>query len=412
MLVPMARNRNEAQFDEYRDWQWIKHLILRDYAYLWSVILGRDYREIVVVDTCAGAGSYVDPDTGQAISEGSPVIFARRAKAYTQEHGPGRSMRAICCEKNRNNYASLVEAVRPFEPHVKTLPGGFWRHIPTIAEELGSVPALILLDPIGVATIPADAWRPLLERKGKTDLFVVLHFAGVHRIGGWLLPDGTPNPRIAPARRGVEKLDRVFHGEGWRDVALDPSLAGEEHREARERQYVQLFFDQVIGDRHEWKCCCEVRAKYTSPVKYWLVHASNDRKPYTLMNDEIVKVNEILLMREHSAEGQIEGFLEADLDAHRLHVERQITEATFDYLHTEPGGSLPYGAIEDRLLRRFFGRARSNVHWRIVKRLCKDGELLREKNKGAAADALEKIALPRPSVETGEAKVVPIRPAA
>ena len=30
----MARNRNEAQFDEYRDWQWIKHLILRDYAYL------------------------------------------------------------------------------------------------------------------------------------------------------------------------------------------------------------------------------------------------------------------------------------------------------------------------------------------------------------------------------------------
>ena len=139
-------------------------------------------------------------------------------------------------------------------------------------------------------------------------------------------------------------------------------------------------------------------AKYTSPVKYWLVHASNDRKPYTLMNDEIVKVNEILLMREHSAEGQIEGFLEADLDAHRLHVERQITEATFDYLHTEPGGSLPYGAIEDRLLRRFFGRARSNVHWRIVKRLCKDGELLREKNKGAAADALEKIALPRPSV--------------
>lgn len=408
----MARNRNETQFDDYRDWQWIKHLILSEYAYLWSEILGKSYREIVVVDTCAGAGSYTDPDTGETISEGSPVIFARRAKAYTQEHGPGKSMRVICCERNRKNYKSLIEAVRPFEPHVKTLPGGFWRHVPMIADELGSIPALILLDPIGVATIPADAWRPLLERKGKTDLFVVLHFAGVHRLGGWLLSDGTPNPRIAPARRGVEKLDRVFNGCQWRDIALDPSLTGEEHREARERQYVRLFFDQVIGDRHDWKCYCEVKAKYTSPVKYWLVHASNDRKPYTLMNDEIVKVNEILFKREHAADGQIEGFIEADLNAHRAHVERQITEAVFGYLNSAPGGSLPYGAIEDQLLRRFFGRAKSNVPWRVVKRSCKDGALLREKNKGAAGDPTEKIALPVPPATGGGGDVVPIRHAA
>jgi hypothetical protein len=274
-------------------------------------------------------------------------------------------------------------------------------------------PALILLDPIGVATIPSDVWKPFLDRKAKTDIFVVLHFAGVHRTGGFLLPNGEPNPSIAPARRAIANLDRVFNTCDWRDVALDPTLAGEEHREARERRYMQLFFDNVIGNRHDWKCYCPVRAKYSSPVKYWLVHASNNRKAYTVMNDEIVEVNEILLKREHVAEGQLEGFLEADIAAHRARVERQIEDAVFEYLHAALGGTLPYGAIEDKLLRRFFGRAKSNVHWRLVKRLVKDDKLLREKNKGAKADPLEKITLPgRPSAEGEGAKVVPIRRAA
>jgi three-Cys-motif partner protein len=139
------KNRNETQFEDYRDWQWIKHLILREYAYLWSRILGGTYPHLVVVDTCAGAGTYTDPDTDKVISEGSPVLFGRAAKTYTEERGPGRSMRVICCERNRNNYRSLVEAVQPFVPHVKTLHGGFWGHVPAIAEELGNSPALILL---------------------------------------------------------------------------------------------------------------------------------------------------------------------------------------------------------------------------------------------------------------------------
>jgi three-Cys-motif partner protein len=405
----MARNRNEKQFDEYRDWQWIKHLILKEYAFLWSMILGPHNREIVVVDTCAGAGSYTDPDTGEAIGEGSPVIFGRRAMTYTQQNGPGRSMRVICCEQNRNNYRSLVEAVRPFEPHVTTLHGKFRRFVPRIAEEIGNAPALILLDPIGVATIPADSWKPFLERRGKTDLFFVLHFAGVHRVGGWLLSNGEPNPDIAPARRGVSTIDRVFNSREWRNIAVDESLS----REAKERWWVKLFFEHVIADRHEWKCYCEVKARYTSPVKYWLVHASNDRKPYTLMNDEITKVNEMLLRREYSSEGLLDGFVDADISAHQEHIEREIAVAVFEYLREAPGGTLPYGAIEDKLLRRFFGRAMvgangPNVHWRVVKALIKGDKLLREKRKIAAADPLETISLPRPPAEGEGAKVVSI----
>src|SRR5262245_974948 len=112
-----SKNRNQTQFDDYRDWQWIKHLILAAYVKPWSVIVGKYARSIFVVDTCAGAGSYIDPDTGEELSEGSPVIFARRAKAYSEERGPGKAMRVICCEKDVQNYERLAANLRPFTPH-------------------------------------------------------------------------------------------------------------------------------------------------------------------------------------------------------------------------------------------------------------------------------------------------------
>ncbi|HVQ60734.1 MAG TPA: three-Cys-motif partner protein TcmP, partial [Burkholderiales bacterium] len=404
----MARNRNETQFDDYREWQWIKHLILRDYAYVWARILGSAYPHLIAVDACAGAGSYTNPDTGETMADGSAPILGRVAKAYTEERGPGKSMHLICCERNMHNYASLLRAVQRFQPHVTTLAGSFHRHVPAIMEELGNSPALVLLDPIGVATIPAHKWRPLLERKGKTDLFIVLHMAGVHRVGGWLTAKGEPNPDIAPARRGVAMMDRVFNGRRWREIAVDPALAGKKYREERERRYLELFYEDVIASRMKFKCCCEVRAVHDGRVKYWFVLASGDFKAYQLMNDEIVKVNEILLGREYGGEGTIEGFARTDLEAQRAHVEGQMLKFVVELLRGVPGGTLPEGVIEEKLLSRFFGRAKSNVPWRVIKGLCKSDRLEREKNKAAAADPLEMISLPTPPDTEGGA-VVPIR---
>jgi three-Cys-motif partner protein len=405
----MARNRNVTQFDDYREWQWIKHLILRDYAHVWARILGSVYNHLVAVDTCAGAGGYTNPDSGESMAEGSALILGSVAKAYTEQRGPRKTMRVICCEKNRHNLALLETAVQRFGPHVKTLSGNFRRHVPAIMEELGNSPALVLLDPIGVATIPADSWRPLLERTAKTDLFIVLHMAGVHRVGGWLTPDGRPNPEIPGARRGVEMMDRVFNGRRWRETAIDPALAGKAHREKRERRYLELFYEDVIGDRMKFKCCCEVRAAHGGPVKYWFVLASDDFKAYQLMNDEIVKVHEILLGREYRDVGTIDGFADADVAAQRSHIEEQLMpEFVFELLDGVPGGTSPESVIEEKLLSRFFGQVRANVPWRVIKGLCKDGRLEREKNTGAAADPMEMISLPTsPDVEGGT--VVPIR---
>ncbi len=411
----MGKNRNQTQFDEYRDWQWIKHLILATYVKPWSVIVGKWSRSIFVVDACAGAGTYTDPDTGVTISEGSPVIFARRAQAYTQEKGPGKTMRVFCCEKDHHNHALLAQNLQRFGPHYTLMPcGGFQRHVPTIAEAIGNSPALVLLDPIGVATIPAHAWEPLLVRPGKTDLFVVLHFAGVHRLRGWMLPDGSPNLAIEGARGGILNMDRVFKGQEWRAIALDPKLdGGERHREERERRYVQLFFDQVIGDRHEWKGFIAVRARYSSPVKYWLIHASDDEKAYELMNDQVVRVNEMLLNRENIDEAQLEGFAAADLEAHHLTTSLELERAIHASASSAPDGQMTFGALRKQLASQFFGRVRwVGGYGSAIRSLCTAKKLEREATRLAAKfEADEMIRAVEPAPDPG-GQVVPIKRAA
>jgi three-Cys-motif partner protein len=407
----MGKNRNQTQFDEYRDWQWIKHLVLAAYVKPWSVIVGKWSPSIFVVDACAGAGTYTDPDTGVTISEGSPVIFARRAQAYTHEKGPGKTMRVLCCEKDQHNHSLLAQNLQSFAPHYTLMPcGSFARHVSTITETIRNSPALVLLDPIGVATIPADVWEPLLVRPGKTDLFVVLHFAGVHRLRGWMRADGSPNPAIEGARAGVLNMDRVFKGQEWRAIALDPLLdGGETHREERERRYVQLFFDQVIGDRHEWKGYIAVRARYSSPVKYWLIHASGDEKAYELMNDQVVRVNEILLNRENTDEAQLDGFAAADLEAHHLATSLELQGAIHACVAGAPDGQMAFGALRKKLAPRFFGRVRwVGGYGSAIRILCKANELEREAPRlGAKFETDEMIRAVEPAPESG--KVVRIR---
>jgi hypothetical protein len=252
--------------------------------------------------------------------------------------------------------------------------------VPAIVETIGNAPSLVLLDPIGVATIPADTWEPLINRTGKTDLFVVLHMAGVHRVAGWLLPDGRPNPRIDGARNGALNMDRVFRGAEWRAIALDPTLA--ENRTERERRYVELFLDQVIGDRLRWRGFIQVRTRYTSPVKYWLVHASDDEKPYQLMNDEVVKVNEILFRREHFREGDLEGFVDALHAAHDEGTMRELEVAILECVRGAAGGEIPFGALRRKLSSRFFGRVRwTGGYSTAIRNVCEAGHLLREEPK-------------------------------
>jgi three-Cys-motif partner protein len=408
----MTKNRNERQFDEYREWQWAKHMALGDYIVPWSMKVGSTANRIFVADLFAGAATYTDEFTGQK-TDGSPVIFARRAAKYGEDR-PGKSMHVICTERNRKNFASLSARMSGWveSGHATLRHGNFARHCDDVLTQMGTDPALILLDPIGLKTITADVCRPLLHRIGKTDVFIILHFKVIHRTAGMLLATGHANPEIPAAKKAAETLDALFDSPRWRFIACQPGLDAM----ARERMYVDLYFEQVLGERFGWKCAFPVRPKYESKVKYWLVQASDDIGAFMLMNDEIVKLDALLFQRTVAAIGTIEGFEQVESDARYETTLGKLQKATIALLDSTDGQALPFEQIRRTLLDDYFGQVKQGAYWKVIKAACKAGTLTREHRLAATVTDTEIIRLtspttPAPGRRTEEV-VVPIRPAA
>src|ERR1700694_5848199 len=294
----------EDFFAAIREWQWIKHRILSDYLTPWSMGVGSTASEIFVVDAFAGAGTYRTP-SGET-REGSPVIAARQARKYQGARPAGR-MRVICVERNRRLCSRLRDHMAPFGSLVTIYEGDFHDHIAEILDAIGRAPAVILLDPIGLKAITASRCRQLLQRAGKTDLFVIVHFGIVRRAAGQLLPDGSANPRIKPSDATTRNVDEFFGTSEWRRIALDPSVDGVE----KEIGYLRLYFESVLGDRYRFKSAYDVRAELDGPVKYWLVHACAHEGAFWLMNDAVVKVDQMLIRRKYDRPGQLPGIGES-----------------------------------------------------------------------------------------------------
>lgn len=390
--LALARNRNEAQFDRYRNWQWIKHLALADYVVPWAAKLGSIAQTIFIVDLFAGAATYKDAVTGST-HDGSPVIFARLALRYGQDHA-GRSLRVICVERNRKNADALAKRVEEFGSLVTVLRGAFSRHVAQICTTIGSAPALLLFDPIGLKPIAAKTIKPLLHRKGKTDVFMILHFKVIHRTAGMLLPTGHADPTIPGAERAAAMLDSVFGTHRWRMIAKHPRI---DSVEERERAYLDLYFEEVLGGRYRWCCAYAVRSKYVSKVQYWLVHASDHLDAHLLMNDEIVKLEERLYMKTYESAGLLEGFTEIEWQSRLGAEEGRLAERMFALVKSSSTGMLTFGELRGVLLPEFFGRVKRGAFSRAAKALVREGRLDRERPIRAKLEPSERLSLPRPS---------------
>jgi three-Cys-motif partner protein len=356
----------------------------------WAAKLGSIANTIFIVDLFAGAGSYKDLLTGLK-TDGSPVIFARQALRYAEKF-PGRTLQVLCVERNRQNAAALQERVGGFGSIVTVLRGSFARHLGTILSTIGTAPALILFDPIGLKMIAAETIRPLLHRKGKTDVFMVLHFKVIHRTAGMLLPSGHADPAIPCARRAALMLDAVFGSPRWRFIAKNPRIKSVEERE---RAYLNLYFEDVFGDRYEWLCAYPVRASFKSKVQYWLVHASDHIDAHRLMNDEIVKLEEHLYRKTYEHENSLEGFADMEWQTRIDADEALLRERIFALVSESPGKAMTFAQVQDALFGEFFGRVKTGAYIRAAKALVKAERLEREKPRvDAKFDPHERLSLP------------------
>lgn len=384
----MGSNRNEAQFERYRNWQWIKHLVFGDYTTPWAAKLGSISKEIYIVDVCAGAGSYKDERTSKTF-DGSPVIFAERAKEYV-ERNPGRKMQVICVERNRKNFAALQRRVAGFSDLVVAKQGDFARHTDFICGTLGNSPALVVIDPIGLKSIPREACSPLVHRAGKTDVFAILHFKVVHRTGGQLLPTAYANPAIKGAERAAATIDASLGSPRWRWICLDPDLDVEE----KERRFLDLYGEHVLGDRYDWKCAYPVRSRFDSGVQYWLVHASNHLDAFLLMNDEIVKLGKHLHFLTYDDPNALEGFAEQEYKGRMKTTLVELEKRVVEFVSGEPGAITTFGRMRDELMKEFFGFVKQGAYSNAVKSLVKQDRLVREERAAAKLLPTERISLP------------------
>jgi three-Cys-motif partner protein len=373
-------------FANYRSWQWIKHTVLSDYVVPWSRMLGSISRQIFVVDACAGAGAYVGPE-GEIV-RGSPLIAGQVAIEY-QAKFPGRRMTVICVERDRGNFERLTAMMHRYRSVSILFRGDFADFHDQIRGILGSAPTLVLLDPFGLKDITADRCRPLLQRLPKTDVFVVVIMTVLHRVAGQLLRSGQPNPAIPGAAKNVENINAFFGTQAWIEIALRTDL----NREQKENLYIDLYFDSVLGKRYGYKSAYEVRSRYQGPIKYWLVHASSHERAMWLMNDAIVKVDEMLMSKTYMDPGFLPGLGEASIDAYRAATFSDLQAAILAAIH-DKGGPVTFDQLRRLLVPANFGKVREGVYAKAVKSLVRAENLRRQHRVAAKLEPSEKLGLP------------------
>jgi three-Cys-motif partner protein len=367
-------------FGRIRPWQWIKHSIFTQYLVVWAMKVGYPpgAKTIWVIDAFAGAGGFTDEATGES-TEGSPVRAALVAKGYNEradKKAAGKQLRLICIERDPGHYEALRERLSGFD-FATVLRGDFGDHADTIASMIGNDPALVLLDPIGLKSIDAANCKKLLHRNGKTDAFVNVQFTIVHRTRGQLLPNGEPNPAFPGSAALAKNIDEFFGTPAWREIAVN----GKSFKE-QEVEYLQLYFDSVVGPRFSCKHAYPVSKSYGGKTKYYLVHVADHPDADWLINDLLATVESRLYVISCQRErpDTISGFFEEE---DRLRVEglrKTLGEAALKLLANQPGRTMPYEKLCLALRPDFFGKLKQGDYSKAMKQLVKDDRLVREQS--------------------------------
>lgn len=392
----MSGGNAKTFFGRVRPWQWIKHSIFTQYLVVWAMKVGSppQAKTIWVIDAFAGAGSFIDTVTGET-AEGSPVRAALVGKSYNDrpdKRAAGKQLRLICIERDPDHYEALKERMSGFD-FAEVLPGEFGDYAETIIEKVGLDRVLILLDPIGVKSIDAETCRKLLHRRGKTDAFVNVQFTIVHRTRGQLLPDGEPDPTVQGSAANVRNIDAFFGTDDWRKrIAINGKPAKEQ-----EAEYLQLYFDSVVGPRFSCQHAYPVKATYDGTPKYYLVHIADHPDADWLINDLMAAVESRLYIVSRQKENPyaLTGFFEEEDKLRLQGLRNELGRTALALLAREPSRSMQYERLCLALRRRFFGQLKEGDYSKAIKQLLKDDKVKREK-KGTHPKLLpnEIISLP------------------
>ncbi|HVV74604.1 MAG TPA: three-Cys-motif partner protein TcmP [Mycobacteriales bacterium] len=215
---------NDSFFQKKKPAAVLKHAVLGEYFSVFCSMVGsRASGPVWLIDGYAGPGAYEADDDGEKVT-GSPIVALEIAERATTWN-PSRDVRCAFIEQKADFLKKLQENVKPFQDagrHALLLGGEVSEQLPKVWGEVGSSPVLTLLDPFGVSMDRDMMTNTLLARKDPpTEVLLNINLEAVTRHGGFLQLGASGKAEIKPhlvgQSKGVEKTDRFFGGEWWRD---------------------------------------------------------------------------------------------------------------------------------------------------------------------------------------------------
>jgi len=215
---------NDSFFQKRKPAAVLKHAVLGEYFSVFCSMVGsRAKGPVWLIDGYAGPGAYEADGDGERVT-GSPIVALEIAEKATTWK-PSRDVRCAFIEQKPEYLKKLQENVKPFQDggrHALLLGGEVAEQLPKAWEEVGASPVLTLLDPFGVSMDRGMMTSTLLGRQDPpSEVLLNINLEAVSRHGGFLRLGSNGKaqikPHLAGQIQGVEKTDRFFGGEWWRD---------------------------------------------------------------------------------------------------------------------------------------------------------------------------------------------------
>jgi spore photoproduct lyase len=265
----------------YKQHTRVKHELLRKYLYAWIIKLGKHYRKILFFDGFAGRGEYVDENTEEVLTVGSPIIALQLADELLQrceenERSPYfDKFICIAIEKDKDNFRNLESVVSRVKEKIKfkdkvdiqLINDEFADVVNEIVEEVGGkiAPSFFFIDPFGFSGIPFESVKNILSLP-RTEIFFTFMTRDINRFLG--------QPQ-------VEKyLDDLYPTQEWRKIYRM------EDWQKRDKALLDLYLmslKEVAKVKYAWAFRVCMDEKYQT--LYYLIHATNHFDGLKIMKD-------------------------------------------------------------------------------------------------------------------------------
>jgi len=240
-------------FDEATPQSRVKLRIYQTYLTPWASKLGSNprNRHLWIVDGFAGRGRYKDG------SPGSPELALQLSTAVAARGG-GHQVQCIFGETRAANQAVLRELQGIYPAgSAMIIEDNFWNRVDDVVRLVAGQPALVFIDPFGLAALDFERLRRLIRGLGKLDLIVNLRTPAA--------------PRLAP--KMSQRITEAVGSADWNVESISETFRLNLQRAGGFLPPAPLR----IRDRFEGKLHTE------------LVLASRAPDAYVLWNDEMVK---------------------------------------------------------------------------------------------------------------------------